>query len=326
MKVFVYGYRKEEEVYIQTCAKQLHVEIACSKEQPTLENAHLCQGCECISILSTPVDANLLERFQEYGVRFISTRTIGYDHIDLEAAKRFGIHIGNATYAPQSVADYTIMLILMTLRKMKLIMQSACVQDYSFRNVMGQNLKGKTIGVIGTGAIGQTLIRHIAGFECKILAYNPHEREAMKPFVQYVDMDTLLANSDIITLHVPLQDSTYHLLDDAAFAKMKDGVVIINTARGPLIDNAALIHAIETHKVGGAALDVVEGETGIYYNERKGDILTQHDMAILNSYPNVLMTPHMAFLTEDSCRDMAIHSITSCSLFMQGEDNPWLLL
>ena len=118
----------------------------------------------------------------------------------------------------------------------------------------------------------------------------------------YVDLNTLYQNSDIITLHVPLNDATYHLLNEAAFARMKPGVIIVNTARGPLIDNTALIAAIESGKVGAAALDVVEGETGIYYNRRKGKILKQHDMAVLNSFPNVLLTPHLAFLTDDSYR------------------------
>ena len=289
MKVFVYGYRKEEAAYFSACAKAMQLEIDTCAQRPTLENAQLCQGYECISVLSTPIDAALLQTLSE------------------------------------SVADYTIMLILMALRKMKLILQSAVSQDYSFDAVLGSNLKGKTLGVIGTGAIGQTLIRHIAGFGCRILAYNPHPRKEMEQYVTYVDLNTLYQNSDIITLHVPLNDATYHLLNEAAFARMKPGVIIVNTARGPLIDNTALIAAIESGKVGAAALDVVEGETGIYYNRRKGKILKQHDMAVLNSFPNVLLTPHLAFLTDDSSRDMVTHSMKSCYLFMHGEENPWLI-
>lgn len=177
MKVFVYGYRKEEAAYFSACAKAMQLEIGTCAQRPTLENAQLCQGYECISVLSTPIDAALLQKLQEVGVRFLSTRTVGYDHIDLAYARKIGIHIGNATYASESVADYTIMLILMALRKMKLILQSAVSQDYSFDAVLGSNLKGKTLGVIGTGAIGQTLIRHIAGFCCRILAYNLRERK-----------------------------------------------------------------------------------------------------------------------------------------------------
>ena len=200
MKVFVYGYRKEEAAYFSACAKAMQLEIDTCAQRPTLENAQLCQGYECISVLSTPIDAALLQKLQEVGVRFLSTRTVGYDHIDLAYARKIGIHIGNATYASESVADYTIMLILMALRKMKLILQSAVSQDYSFDAVLGSNLKGKTLGVIGTGAIGQTLIRHIAGFGCRILAYNPHPRKEMEQYVTYVDLNTLYQNSDIITM------------------------------------------------------------------------------------------------------------------------------
>lgn len=325
MKVFVYGYQAEEAAYFEACKRELHVEIGTCPQRPTLENAYLCQGYECISILSTPVSRELILRYHELGVRFISTRTVGYDHIDMETAKEVGIDIGNATYAPQSVADYTIMLILMAMRKMKLIMKSAEIQDYSFRAVEGRNLKGKTLGVIGTGNIGQTLIRHIAGFECKILAYNPHIRKEVEDYATYVDLDTLLAQSDIITLHVPLNEQTHHIVNAEAIEKMKDGVVIINSSRGPLIDNEALITAIESGKVGAAALDVVEGETGIFYNNRKGDVLTQRQMAILNAFPNVIVSPHMAFLTEDSHRDMVVNSMKSCHAFMHGEENPWLV-
>lgn len=323
MRVFVYGYQAQEALYFDKCKTLFDMDIKTCPHRPTLENAILCQGYECISILSTPVDKDLILKFHEVGVRYISTRTIGYDHIDLDMAKEVGMHIGNVSYAPESVADYTIMLILMALRKMKLIMKSSEIQDYSFEHAEGRNLKGKVLGVIGTGSIGQTLIRHIAGFGCKILAYNPHPRKEMESYVTYVDIETLLEKSDIITLHVPLNEETHHMLDAKAFAKMKDGVVVVNTSRGPLIDNSALIAAIESGKVGGAALDVVEGETGIYYNNRKGKILTQHDMAILQAFPNVILSPHMAFLTDDSHHDMVVNSMKSCYAFMHGEDNPW---
>lgn len=323
MKVFIYGYQVQEAAYFDKCKTMFDMEFKTCVQRPTVENANLCQGYECVSVLSTPINKELILKFHEFGVRYISTRTIGYDHIDLETAKEVGMHIGNATYAPESVADYSIMLILMALRKMKLIMKSSEIQDYSFEHVEGRNLKGKTLGVIGTGNIGQTLIRHIAGFECTILAYNPHPREAITSMVEYVDMDTIIQKSDILTLHVPLNEDTYHLLDAKAFAKMKDGVVIVNTARGPLIDNAALIAAIESGKVSAAALDVVEGETGIFYNNRKGKIISQHEMSILNAFPNVILSPHMAFLTDDSHHDMVVNSMKSCYAFMHGEGNPW---
>lgn len=326
MDVFVYGYREEEARYFEECAHQYQVGYGTCSQRPTMENAALCAGYRCVSVLSTPIPAALVMAYYEQGVRFISTRTIGYDHIDMEACRRVGMRVGNANYAPESVADYTIMLLLMSLRKMKLIMKSADVQDYSFSKVQGTNVKGKCIGVIGTGSIGQTFLRHMAGFECELLAYAPHPKEEMKDLVNYVDLDTLLARCDIITLHVPLNHQTHHMINAKTIAKMKDGVVLLNTARGPLIDNVALIEGIESGKIGAVALDVVEGETGIFYNDRKGDILTQHDMAILQAFPNVIVSPHMAFLTSESNRDMVVHSMQSCTAFLRDEDNAWEIL
>lgn len=323
MKVFIYGYRKEERFFFEECKQKYGLEMATCEQRPSMENAELAKGYPCICVLSTPMPKALIQKFYDMGVRFISTRTVGYDHIDLQAAKKIGMRVGNATYASESVADYTIMLILMALRKMKLIMKSTEVQDYSFDGVQGRNLKNKTLGVIGTGNIGQTLVRHIAGFECNILAYAPHPKEAIKDYVTYVDLETLLKQSDIITLHVPLTETNYHLINKETINKMKDGAIIINTARGGLIDNEALIEGIETGKLSGAALDVVEGETGIYYNDRKAAILKQREMAILKAFPNVIMSPHMAFLTDDSNRDMVYHSMESCIDFLKGEENPW---
>lgn len=320
MKAFIYGYRESEQVYFAECQKRYGIELGTCPERPTLENAHLAKGYPCISILSTPCDAQLIDVFYQQGVRFISTRTVGYDHIDLIAAKRLGMCVSNANYAPESVADYTIMLLLMTLRKMKLIMKSAEVQDYSFAKVQGQNLKGKTVGVIGCGHIGATFIRHIAGFECKILAYNRHVKEELTPYATFTDLKSLLHQSDIITLHLPYSEATHHLIDAQHIAMMKDGVIIINTSRGGLIDNEALIKGIITGKIQGAALDVIEGETGIYYENQKGRILPS-DMLLLNSFPNVLLSPHMAFLTDGANRDMVYQSMQSCIAFMQGKED-----
>lgn len=326
MKVFVYGYREEEADYFEKCKRQYGIEVETCSYKPTKDNIHLANGYTCISMLSTPMPKDLIEILYQNGTRFISTRTVGYDHIDMDSAKQLGMHIGNATYAPESVADYTIMLILMTLRKMKLIMKSAEIQDYSFTGVQGKNLKGKTVGVIGTGSIGKTLIQHINGFGCNIIAYSRHQDTELTSMVSYVDLDTLYKESDIITLHLPLTKDTRHIINKKSIASMKDGVILINTARGGLIDNCALIEGIESGKLSGAGLDVVEGEVGIYYNNRKASILNQREMAILQTFPNVIMSPHMAFLTEESNHDMVIHSMMSCVAYMTQKNNPWLIL
>ncbi len=326
MKLFVYGLSKEELPYFKECEQKYRLQIEYCEEKATLDNVTLCKGYEAISILSTPTNADLVQAFYDQGVRFLSTRTIGYEHIDLEKCKQLKMHVGNATYGSESVADYTIMLMLMLLRKMKLIMRSYEIQDYGFDQVLGQNITNKTIGIIGTGNIGEMVIKHLQGFGCKIIAYSRHQKSSLKELCEYVSLDELYQRSDIISLHLRANEETYHIINEESISKMKDQVMIINTARGTLIDNKALIKALDEQKVAGAALDVCEGEAGIYYNNHKGEVLLSHDLKILNGYMNVLMLPHIAFLTDDARRDMVYHSVESCYDYLNGLNNPWQIL
>ncbi|WP_234120967.1 D-isomer specific 2-hydroxyacid dehydrogenase family protein [Clostridium hydrogenum] len=323
MKMLAYSYRKDEAEYFEKFKNKYNVDLILCKEHPTLENANLAKDIDCISIITTPITAELMKKFYDNGVKFISTRTIGYDHIDIEKAKELGMHIGNVTYSPRSVADYTVMMILMATRKIKVIMERSKVQDFSLRGVQGKELHNLTVGVIGTGRIGQTVIKNLSGFECKILAYDLYENEEMKQYVSYVSLEELIKNSDIITMHAPATKDNYHLINKKSIEIMKDGVFIINTARGSLINTEDFIRAIEEKKIGGAALDVIEHEANIYYNDLKSKVLNNRDLAILKSYPNVIITPHTAFYTDQAVSDMVEHSILSCILFMEGKENPW---
>lgn len=324
MRIFVYNYRKDDEAeFFDIFSKQYGVTLGICEKTPTVETAMLAKGYDCVSIITSKIDAAILEKFKEIGVRFISTRTIGYDHIDLERAKELGIKVGNATYSPSSVADYAIMLILMSLRKMKLIMNRANYQNFGLDGVRGRELPRLTVGVIGTGKIGRCLIEHLSGFGCKILAFDLYESEEVKKYATYVSFDELLKNSDILTLHAPSTEENFHLINEESIKKMKDRVVIINTARGNLIDSSALIGAIESGKIGAAALDVVENESHIYYKDYNTKIITNRELSLLKSFPNVILTPHTAFYTDQAVSDMVENSIKSCCLFLEGEDNPW---
>lgn len=324
MKILAYSYRSDEAEYFKKFIdKYKEVEIILTKDAPTIETADLAKGFDCISIITTEINAELIEKFHTLGVKFISTRTIGYDHIDVKKAQELGIHVGNVTYSTNSVADYTIMMMLMAVRKIKPILERSNVQDYSLQGVQGKELPNLTVGVIGTGKIGQTVIKHLSGFECKILAYDLFENEMIKKYADYVKLDELLRNSDIITMHVPATKDNYHLIDKNSIEKMKQGVFIINTARGSLINTDDLITAIEEKKIAGVALDVIENESNIYYNDLKCEVLNNRDLALLKSYPNVILTPHTAFYTDQAVSDMVEHSILSCILFMEGKENPW---
>lgn len=326
MKILVYSYREDEAEYFEEFSKKYKIEIIQCKDAPSFENVGLSEGIECISIVTTIIGAELVEKFYEAGVRFISTRTIGYDHIDTKKAQELGIRVGNVTYSPNSVADYTVMMILMATRKMKTIMERSNGQDYSLMGVRGRELKNLTVGIIGTGKIGQTVIKRLSGFECELLAYDLYENEEVKKYAKYVSFDNLLENSDIITLHVPGGDENYHIINKTSISKMKDEVFIINTARGSLINSTDLIDAIEQKKICGAALDVIENESDIFYKDLKCEILGNRELSVLRAFPNVIVTPHTAFYTDQAVSDMVENSILSCVLFMEEKENPWEVL
>ena len=325
MKLFVYSYRTfDEDVYFREFSKEYGVELGICHQGPSMENAHLAEGYDYISILTSKINAALVRRFRELGVKMISTRTIGYDHIDLDAARACGMKVSNVTYSPECVADYTMLLILMSIRKMKRILQRAELNDFSLPGIQGGELHNFTVGVIGTGKIGQAVIRDLSGFGCKIYAYDVYRSESVKEYADYVEnVQEIYQKCDLITLHMPLFESNFHMIDESALSQMKDGVVLINTARGGLIDTKALIKGLESGKVGAAGLDVIEDEFGLYYKDLKAQCLRKHDLSILRAFPNVVVTPHMAFYTDQAVSDMVKNSILSCCLNERGEENPW---
>lgn len=326
MKILVFSYRLDEEGSYERFRKKYNVDIVLCNDKPSMENYKLAEGFDCISIVTTPISAELVEKFYEVGVKYISTRTIGFDHICLEKAKELGMSVGNVNYSPNSVADYTIMMILMITRKMKLIMDRCNVQDFSLKEVRGREIPNMTIGIIGTGKIGETVIKHLSGFGCKVLAYDLYKKDNLKGFAEYVSLDKLICESDVITMHVPATEDNYHLINKESICKMKDNVFIINTSRGSLINTFDLIDALESGKVAGAALDVIENESSLYYSDLKAQVINNRELAILRSFPNVIITPHTAFYTDEAVSDMVENSIKSCIAFVEGKNNPWQVI
>ena len=324
MQVTVYNCRPfdEKELFLEY-AKELGIELVLCNDAPDLNNVSLCKGSRCVDVITSRIDAPLIEAFHEQGVEYITTRTIGYDHIDLEAAGKYGIKVGNAPYGPNGVADYTVMLILMSIRKMGAILGRTNLQDYTLQGLNGRELRDLTVGVIGTGRIGSTVIRNLSGFGCRILAYDLYEKDEVKQLAAYVPLEEIWKESDVITLHTPLTEDNHHLINADTIARMKDGVVIVNTARGALIDSDAFIDAIENGKIGAAGLDVVENEFGLYYYDHKSDILKNRELAMLRSFPNVTVSHHMAFYTKNYVETVVKDSLMSCKLYMEGATNPW---
>lgn len=324
MRVAVYDFRPDEEKYFARFSREYGQEIVPLKATPYMDTVHLADGCDALSIItSSPITPEMLDEYKKMGIRLISTRTIGYEHIDYKYAAKIGIAAANISYPPEGVAEYAIMMMLMALRRIKHLMYRNLGQDYTMKDMCGRQLNELTVGVIGTGAIGSTVVKDLQGFGCRILASSRHEKDELKGMCEYVGLDTLLGESDVVSLHLASDRSTYHIINKDTLARMKDGAVLVNTARGSLVDSAALIEALESGKVSAAALDLVEGDREIYYRDQKYKMVLNHEMAILNQMPNVLMLSHMAFYTEEAVRAMVQNSLLSCKLFEEGKPIPW---
>jgi D-specific alpha-keto acid dehydrogenase len=315
----VYGCEPDEAAAFREIAPLFGITPIIAGEPVSEANVRLADGHRCVSVgHKTDVANPVLQALSEAGVRYLSTRSVGYNHIDVDYAARVGITVGNVDYSPDSVADYTLMLMLMSVRHAKSVMNRADAQDYRLHEVRGKELRDLTIGVIGTGRIGTAVMARLRGFSCRVLAYDTRPRAAAR----YVSLDEVLRQSDIVTLHTPLNAATHHLLNGARIARMKPGAVVVNTGRGALLDTAALIRALESGALGGAALDVLEGEEGIFYADCRGKALENQALLRLQQLPNVLISPHAAYFTGHALRDTVENTVINCLTF-EGKDIAW---
>lgn len=321
MKIFFYALREFDELdYCKKFSKTFGIEFDYSVEYPSYKNIELARNCDAVSMTPCDMSAHLVEAFHQAGVKYITCRSIGFDHVDREKAKELGMKVSNVTYPPDGVANYAIMLMMVCARKFAHILKRVEIQDYSLKNKLGRDISNCTIGVIGTGKIGATVIRHLSGFGCEILAYDPYENESVKQYARYVTLEELYEQADIITLHTNANETNHHLICKESLEKMKDGIMIINTARGTLIDSADLIDAIESGKVGSAGLDVMENENGLYYYNHIGDVMENRELAVLRTFPNVVLSPHTAFYTKIDVSDMVKGCFESTKAFAEGEE------
>lgn len=305
-KIYAFEVRDDEQKYLDDLAKKHHVEIVCSPEVLTLEKIATLDQNSGVTILGMGhYGEKEMAELKERSIHYLSTRTIGYNHIDLEAAKRHDVHVCNASYAPNGVADYTVMMILLCLRNYKQALWRMQVNDFSLSGLAGREMKDLTIGVIGTGHIGTQVIKDLSGFGCSLICYDRHKNDEAASLGTYVSLDELYARSDVITIHLALNSETNHIINEESIAKMKDGVVLINCARGGLMDIHALIKGVEQEKIGALGLDTVEEEEGIVHRDLKTAIFADRDIAYLRQFKNVVYTYHMAFYTDAAVRSMA---------------------
>ncbi|QBD76315.1 D-lactate dehydrogenase VanH [Ktedonosporobacter rubrisoli] len=312
MGITIYECGQDEAVLFREMAPRFGVIPTITAAPISEANIDLAFGNRCISVShKTQITNSILRALSRAGVAYISTRSSGYNHIDVDFAQSVGISVENVMYSPDSVADYTLMLMLMAVRNAKSIISRTNIHDFRLNEVRGKELRDMTIGVIGTGRIGAAVMDRLRGFGCHILAYDHRPKTS----ATYVPLDELLQLSDIVTLHTPLNADTHHLLTCRRIECMKHGAFIINTGRGSLLDTEALISALESGRLGGAALDVLEGEEGIFYADYRNKPIESKLLLRLQNLPNVLITPHTAYYTEHALRDTVENSIINCQKF-----------
>lgn len=278
----------------------------------------LARGNRCVSVdHKTRITDSTLLALSRAGVEYISTRSIGFNHLDVDYAQRLGIRVENVSYSPDSVADYTLMLMLMMVRNAKSVIRRAEVHDYRLSDVRGKELRDLTIGVVGTGRIGAAVIDRLRGFGCQTLAYDSRPQTS----ADYVPLDDLLMQSDLVTLHTPLTADTHHLLNRQRIEQMRHGAIVVNTGRGSLLDTEALIPALESGRLGGAALDVLEGEEGIFYADLRDKPIESEALLRLQRMPNVLISPHTAYYTDHALSDTVENSLVNCLAFESGNQH-----
>ncbi|MEV6875357.1 D-lactate dehydrogenase VanH [Amycolatopsis sp. NPDC051128] len=314
--ITIYGCGPDEAALFREMAHRCGVVPTITEAAVSEATVELASGNRCVSVgHKTPVTNPTLLALSRAGVRYISTRSIGYNHIDVDYAESVGIAVGNVDYSPDSVADYTLMLMLMLVRDAKSVIRRTDVHDYRLNDVRGKELRDLTIGIIGTGRIGVAVMDRLRGFGCRVLAYDIRPRNS----ADYVPLDELLQLSDLVTLHTPLTASTHHLLDRRRIAQLKHGAFVVNTGRGPLLDTDALIAALESGALGGAALDVLEGEEGIFYTDCRTKPVESERLVRLQGMPNVLISPHTAYYTDHALSDTVENSLINCLSFESGE-------
>jgi len=292
----------------------------------TSETVGSVSGAQAVCVfVNDRLDAPCLEQLQREGVRLVALRCAGFNNVDLAAAKALGLAVVRVpAYSPHAVAEHTVGLLLTLNRKIHRAYNRVREHNFSLNGLVGSDICGKTVGVVGTGRIGRIVAQIFRGFEARVVAYDPFPDAgwAQAHGVELADFDTVLARSSILTLHLPLTPETHHLLNAQSLARLPPGAVVVNTSRGKLIDTTALLQHLKTGHLGGVALDVYEEEEGVFFEDHSGSVLQDDELNLLLSFPNVLITSHQAFLTDEALSEIA--RVTTENLLRLETTEPFL--
>ena len=320
MKVAVFSTKAYDRRFLNAANERGDHELTFFDPRLTELTAPLAEGCDAVcAFVNDRLDAGVLELLHGQGTRLIALRSAGFNHVDLRRAAELGITVARVpAYSPHAVAEHALALILGLNRKTHRAYNRVREANFSLDGLLGFDLFGKTVGVVGTGKIGAIFCRIMAALGCRIVAFDPHPDESLRHNVNYVSLDALYRDADIISLHCPLMPQTEHLIDGAAVAKMKAGVMLINTSRGRLVDTRAVIQGLKSRKIAYLGLDVYEEEGDLFFDDLSQEIIDDDVFMRLLTFPNVLITSHQGFFTEEALRAIAETTLANIDGFAGG--------
>jgi D-lactate dehydrogenase len=323
MKVIFFSTKPYDKLFFDRCNKTQDFEIEYFETHlgPHIVNAIGSADAVCVFV-NDKVNAGVIKVLAEKGVRIIALRCAGFNNVDTEAAKQYGITVCRVpAYSPEAVAEHTLALILTLNRKTHKAYNRVREQNFSLNGLLGFNLHGKTIGVIGTGNIGKSFCHIMMGLGCTVLAYDILKDKTLEDAgAQYQSLENVLAQSDIVSLHCPLNNTTQYLINHQTIAIMKKGVMLINTSRGKLINTPHVVQALKSGHIGYLGIDVYEQEEQLFFKDRSGDIIEDDIIQRLTSFPNVLVTAHQAFFTEEALTQIASITLDNISSIVAGKE------
>lgn len=322
MRVAVFSSHPHDETYLRRANQAAGHELVFLESRLRVQTARLAEGFDAVcAFVNDELSGDVLEALSEFGIRFIALRSAGFNHVDLSAADRLGFTVARVpAYSPHAVAEHTAAIVLALNRQIHKAYTRVRDGNFSLNGLLGFDLNGRTIGVVGTGKIGERVAAIFRGFGCQILAYDPVPNTTLlERGVEYVELPELFARADVVTLHTPLTPDTHHLIDAEALALMRDGVMIVNTSRGALVDTVAVIEGLKSGKVGYLGLDVYEEEGDLFFENLSDRIITDDVFSRLLTFPNVIITGHQGFFTGEAMTAIAQTTIENLDAFEAGE-------
>jgi D-lactate dehydrogenase len=317
MRVAVFSTKNYDRMYLTAANAGHGHDLVFLEPRLSVETARLADGFPAVcAFVHDTLDPASLAVLAAGGVRLVALRSAGFNNVDLAAAGELGMVVCRVpAYSPYAVAEYAVAQILATIRHIPRAYARVRDGNFSLEGLLGFDLHGRTVGIVGTGRIGQVFARIMAGFGCRLLAYDPYPNDDVRALATYVSVEDLFAGSDIISLHAPLTPQTHHLVDRAAIARMKRGVTIVNTSRGALVDTEAVIDALKDGTIGYLGLDVYEEEDALFFEDLSAEVIQDDTFARLLTFPNVLVTAHQAFFTDEAMRAITETTLANVTAF-----------